>query len=80
MSPLKYIYYKNKKYIYKIEECDKTNKNGHIKIKQYEKGRRLILTTCKNDELDKISVLLEDCDDSKVLKAVKKYVLKKSPR
>ena len=28
----------------------------------------------KNDELDKISVLLEDCDDSKVLKAVKKYV------
>ena len=50
---LVYIYYKNKKYIYKIEECDKTNKNGHIKIKQYEKGRRLILTTCKNDELDK---------------------------
>ena len=27
----------------------------------------------KNDELDKISVLLEDCDDSKVLKAVKNY-------
>lgn len=52
-NDLVYIYYKAKKYIYKIEKCYKTNKNGYIKIKSYKKGRRIILTTCKNDELDK---------------------------
>ena len=41
-----YVYYNNKKYIYKIVKCYEENKNGTITIKDNNSIRKIVLTTC----------------------------------
>ena len=48
-----YLYYNGNKYMYEIIGCYKKKKDGYILVKDFGKGRFMILTTCKNDELDK---------------------------
>ncbi len=43
------LYYKNKAYIYKIVNFYKTKKDYKLHINQNIKGKRIILTTCSND-------------------------------
>ncbi len=48
-----YLYYNGDKYKYEIIDCYKKKKDGYILVKDFGNGKFMILTTCKNDELDK---------------------------
>lgn len=47
-----YLFYNGYKYRYEIIDCYKKKKDGYISVKDFGKGKFIILTTCKNDELD----------------------------
>ena len=54
-----YIYYKNKKYIYKMIESYEVQKTGIVPIKNYENKTILTLITCSQDESKQIVFINE---------------------
>jgi len=54
-----YIYYKNKKYIYKMIESYEVQKNGIVPIKNYSNKTILTLITCSQDEEKQIVFINE---------------------
>lgn len=54
-----YIYYKNKKYIYKMIESYEVEKNGIVSIKNYSNKTILTLITCSQDEEKQIVFINE---------------------
>jgi len=54
-----YIYYKNKKYIYKMIESYEVQKTGIVPIKNYENKTILTLITCSQDEEKQIVFINE---------------------
>ncbi len=47
------FYYMNYKYKYEVVKCLKRDKNGYIAINDFKYDKVIVLTTCKDDELDK---------------------------
>ena len=54
-----YIYYKNKKYIYKLIEFYEVEKTGIVNIKNYPNKTILTLITCSQDETKQIVFISE---------------------
>ena len=54
-----YVYYKNKKYIYKMIESYEVQKTGIVPIKNYENKTILTLITCSQDESKQIVFINE---------------------
>lgn len=49
-----YVYYKNQKYIYKVTDYYKQNKNGTIKIRKNKNDRVVVLTTCSHSNKEQL--------------------------
>lgn len=58
-----YIYFKAKKYIYKIKETLEVSKSNHIPLAQNQDNFRITLITCKKNDNNKRIVLIGELEN-----------------